>query len=96
MISDELSQLSEDNFMIEGDSMKDCGLLNGMFVKINKTIEAEDKKIVVAKINGKLFVKEFRMINKKVEFHSKNKNYPNITQYDDYEILGVVEGFFGE
>lgn len=90
----EQDNIEQDNFIIEGDSMKGCGLKNGMFVKINRNKPVTDKSIIVVTINGKLFVKEYRLINGKVEFHSKNKNYENIKEYKNYEIIGVVESFF--
>lgn len=87
-------KIIDDNFLVEGDSMKDCGLRNGMFVTINRSKTAKDKSIVVVKINGQLLIKEYRIINGKAEFHSKNKNYENITDYKEYQIIGVVESFF--
>jgi SOS-response transcriptional repressor LexA len=88
------NKIISDNFIVEGDSMKDCGLRNGMVVKINRSKIAKDNNIVVVKINGKLFIKELRIINGKVEFHSKNKKFENITEFKEYQIIGVVESFF--
>lgn len=73
--------------------MIDVGLYDGMFVVV-KEQSPKDNDIVVVEIDGKNFIKQYKIINNKIEFHSKNKNYPNIIEYESYSILGVLDSFF--
>lgn len=77
-------------YEIEGDSMKDIGLFNGMYVEVDPTKSPEISDIVVAEIDGKIFVKMYDSENSHIIFRSKNKLYADISNYTTYKILGVV------
>lgn len=88
MIEEILQQ--NDTFKVDGDSMILAGLHNGMHVIIDKSITPKPKDIVVVEIDDKVFVKEFDIFDNKPVFRSRNLNYPDITNYKTFKILGVV------
>lgn len=79
-----------DTFKVDGDSMILAGLYDGMHVIIDKNIVPKPKDIVVVEIDDKIFIKEYDVINNKPLFRSRNLNYPDITNYKTFKILGVV------
>lgn len=79
-----------DTFKVDGDSMILAGLYDGMHVIIDKNIVPKPKDIVVVEIDDKIFIKEYDVINNKPLFRSRNLNYPDITNYKIFKILGVV------
>lgn len=88
MIEEILQQ--NDTFKVDGDSMILAGLHNGMHVIIDKNIIPKPKDIVVVKIDNKIYIKEFDVVDNKPIFRSRNLNYTDITNYKTFKILGVV------
>jgi len=80
-------------FRVDGDSMKDVGLHDGLFVEV-KQKEVSIGDIVVVRIDGKIFIKQYDISDGKVIFRSRNKNYEDIYFFLEYEILGVVTWIF--
>lgn len=77
---------------VEGDSMKDAGISSGDTLIVDRAIEAKDKSIVIASINGELTVKRVWIANKKVFLKPENDDFSpiEITEEMDFNIWGVV------
>lgn len=82
---------------IRGDSMKDCGIVDGSLVLFHRQDFAEDGNIVACLVGGdSATVKRFRQIRKQVLLVPENDNYdPIILKTADFEsgdarILGVA------
>ncbi|MCI6295200.1 MAG: translesion error-prone DNA polymerase V autoproteolytic subunit [Bacteroidales bacterium] len=80
---------------VEGDSMKDAGILNGDRVIIDRAVEPHDGSIVVAFWNGEFTMKYLDLTHKKegyIELRPANKDYPvfKVEAGDNFEVWGVV------
>ena len=80
---------------IEGDSMKDAGILDGDRVIIDRAVEAHDGSIVVAYWNGEFTIKYLDLSHKSegyVELRPANDKYPvfRVEAGDNFEVWGVV------
>jgi DNA polymerase V len=77
---------------VEGDSMKDAGISSGDTLIVDRAVEAKDKSIVIASINGELTVKRVWIANKKVFLKPENDDFSpiEITEEMDFNIWGVV------
>ena len=77
---------------VEGDSMKDAGISSGDTLIVDRAIEAKDKSVVIASINGELTVKRVWIANKKVFLKPENDDFSpiEITEEMDFNIWGVV------
>lgn len=80
---------------VEGDSMKDAGILDGDRVIIDRAVEPHDGSIVVAFWNGEFTMKYLDLTHKKdgyIELRPANSDYP-IFKIEDgcqFEVWGVV------
>lgn len=90
---------TDDYFYLEvcGDSMKDCGIMNGSYVLFRKQQYAEDGEIVACLVDGdSATVKRFRKQNRRIVLSPENDDYdPIILTPEDFEtgrarILGVA------
>ena len=72
--------------------MKDAGISSGDTLIVDRAIEAKDKSIVIASINGELTVKRVWIANKKVFLKPENDDFSpiEITEEMDFNIWGVV------
>lgn len=77
---------------VEGDSMINAGIYNGDELAVKKTKESASGDIVVARVNGNVFVKRIKFANGAVTLCSANENFPDypIQPGDEFEIIGVV------
>ncbi len=80
---------------VEGDSMRDAGILDGDRVIIDKAVEPHQGSIVVAFWNGEFTMKYLDLTNKKdsyIELKPANPDYPvfKIEAGDSFEVWGVV------
>ncbi len=80
---------------VEGDSMKDAGILNGDRVIIDRAVEPHNGSIVVAFWNGEFTMKYLDLTHKKegyIELRPANKDYPvfKVEAGDNFEVWGVV------
>jgi len=77
---------------VTGDSMIDAGIHPGDILIVDRAIEPDDKKVVVAVIDGDLTLKRIRMIKGKVFLMPENENYDplEIKEEMNFEIWGVV------
>jgi DNA polymerase V len=77
---------------VAGDSMEGAGIHNSDLLVVDRSIEPEDKSIVIAVINGELTVKRIRIKGRKITLEPENKNYAvrEITEDTEFEVWGVV------
>ncbi len=78
---------------VAGDSMLGAGIHDGDMLVVDRALEAQDGKIVIAAVNGELTVKRLSMSNgKRVNLLPENSDYPAIpiTPETDFVIWGVV------
>jgi DNA polymerase V len=77
---------------VTGDSMIDAGIHPGDILIVDRSLEAADKKVVIAVVEGELTVKRIRLINEKIVLMPENENYKplQINKETDFEIWGVV------
>jgi len=75
-----------------GESMINAGIFPGDILIVDRSLEAADKKVVIAVVNGELTVKRFRKIDGRIVLMPENKDYHEIELTDgmDCEIWGVV------
>ena len=77
---------------VSGDSMINAGIHPGDILIVDRSLEATDKKIVIAVIDGELTVKRLRYRNALISLEPDNEDYQpiSITQEKSLEIWGVV------
>jgi repressor LexA len=78
---------------VEGDSMKDAGILAGDYVVVRKADDARNGEIVVALIEDEATVKRFYREKDRVRLQPANKAYKPI-RTRDAKVLGLVVGVF--
>ena len=90
---------TDEYFYLEvcGDSMRDCGIVEGTYVLFHKQQYAEDGEIVACLVDGEsATVKRFHRKNRKIILSPENKDYePILLSPEDFEtgrarILGVA------
>ena len=83
---------------VDGDSMKNDGILNGDFVVVKKIESANPGDTVVAIVNGEATLKKYYMGKDGVELHPRNENFNiiHISKEDELFIQGQVLGVFRE
>lgn len=76
---------------VEGQSMKDIGILNGSIILVDRTLKAQHGDVVVASVFGGFTVKELRL-RPTLQLLPRNKAYNPIVITDDscFEVFGVV------
>lgn len=77
---------------VKGDSMVDAGIHSGDILIVDRSLEVNDKKVVIAVVAGELTVKRIRMIDKKIFLLPENSDFSSteITESMDLRIWGVV------
>ena len=78
---------------VQGDSMKDAGILDGDFVVVRSGEDADNGEIVVALLGEEATVKRFYRENGKVRLQPANKAYKAI-RTTEATVLGRVVGVF--
>ena len=75
-----------------GDSMTDAGIHSGDLLIVDKSLEAQHGKIVIAALNGELTVKRLSKMRGRVQLLPENPKYKaiDITGDQDLVIWGVV------
>ncbi|MGB1092790.1 MAG: transcriptional repressor LexA, partial [Oceanobacter sp.] len=87
----------EAHFLLEvnGDSMKNIGILDGDYIAVHKTNTARNGEIVVARIESEVTVKRLEKKNHKVLLHAENEAYAPIEvdlRDQSFEIEGLYVG----
>jgi len=77
---------------VDGNSMKDANILDGDILIVDRSMEAGNKNIIIASINGEFTVKRLKIIDKEIFLEAENKKFESIKITDgmDFEIFGVV------
>ncbi len=77
---------------VKGDSMIEAGIHSGDILIVDRALEATDKKVVIAVIDGELTVKRIRISEGKILLLPENHDYnpTEITGEMSFEIWGVV------
>jgi len=77
---------------VSGHSMVDAGIFPGDILIVDRSLEAVDKKIVIAVVNGELTVKRLRIRSGRPFLEPENDQYAPIEITPDmaFEIWGVV------
>ena len=77
---------------VEGESMIGAGIHSGDILIVDRALTPEDKKIVIAVLNGELTVKRLRKQNGRIFLEAENKAFSalEITDTNDFQIWGVV------
>ena len=60
---------------VEGESMSDAGIRTGDTLIVDRALEAKDKNVVIASINGELTVKRVWIANGKVFLKPENNDF---------------------
>ena len=76
----------------KGNSMLKAGIHSGDILIVDRSLEPQDKKIVIAILNGEFTVKRIQKRGSKLFLAPDNDNYApiEITDTHDFEIWGVV------
>jgi repressor LexA len=79
---------------VQGDSMRDDGILEGDIVILEKKVTARTGETVVALLNGEATLKRYVRGKSEVELHPANPRYPvmRVQEEDRFEIQGVLRG----
>ena len=77
---------------VKGDSMIDAGIHSGDILIVDRSLDATDKRVVIAVVDGEFTVKRIRIIDKKIYLLPENSNFSSteITESMDFTIWGVV------
>jgi repressor LexA len=78
---------------VQGDSMRDAGILEGDYVVVKQSKQAADGEIVVALLGDEATVKRFYREKDKVRLQPANKAYKPIRSAE-VELLGKVVGVY--
>lgn len=97
-LNDYMVQRPDSTFMlrVEGESMKNIGILPNDILIVDRSLSAEHNKIVIAAVDGELTVKRLFHRGGLVKLLPENPAYPEIEieSEADLKIWGVVVGSF--
>ena len=63
---------------VQGESMRNAGILEGDLVAVHHTLIAQNGQIVVARLEDEVTIKRFYRQGERVELHPDNPDYPVI------------------
>ena len=90
----ELVKHPSDTFLVkvEGDSMINAGIYDGDILVVDRALEADNNKVVVANLDGELTVKRLSIKGTSVLLMPDNPKYDpiEIRPLSDFRIMGVV------
>lgn len=77
---------------VKGDSMVNAGIHSGDILIVDRAVEAADKKVVIAFIDGEMTVKRIRRSGHRLYLMPENPEYDpiQIGPEQDFELWGVV------
>lgn len=97
-LNDYMVQRPDSTFMlrVEGESMKNIGIMPDDILVVDRSLAAAHKKIVIAAIDGELTVKRLYQRGGLIKLLPENPAYPEIPieSESDLVIWGVVIGSF--
>ncbi len=92
------SMYRKNNYVLKvnGDSMKEDGILDGDYIIVEKNNIAREGDNVVAIINGEATLKRYYIGSNGIELHPRNDKYGIIyvNEEDDFRIQGLLKGVF--
>jgi repressor LexA len=77
---------------VRGMSMRDAGILDGDLLAVQRTTEAKNGQIVVARLGDEVTVKRLRRTRQAIELLPENPDYPPIVVATDGETDFQLEG----
>ena len=77
---------------VQGDSMRDEGILEGDLVGVRRSIEARNGQIVVARIDEEITIKEFQRHAQGIRLLPRNQDYAPIEVRPDQDF--AIEGLY--
>ncbi len=77
---------------VEGDSMRDEGILDGDLVGVRRTTQARSGQIVVARVDGEITIKRLELSDRQIRLLPCNADYAPIQVPVDAEF--AVEGLY--
>lgn len=77
---------------VQGDSMKDIGILDGDLLAVHRTQTARDGQVVVARIEDEVTVKRFRKDGDCIRLQAENPDYADIVVRDPGQGEFAIEG----
>ncbi len=72
---------------VQGDSMRDAGISAGDILVVDRSVEAADRQIVVAMLDGEFTVKRLRKRGGGVFLEAENNAYPPIAVGENQELV---------
>jgi DNA polymerase V len=77
---------------VTGDSMLDAGIHDGDLLIVDRSLEAQDKSVVIAVVNGEFTVKRIKKEHGRVWLMPENTNYQpmEMVEGSHLEVWGVV------
>ena len=72
---------------VQGDSMRDAGIRDGDILVVDRSLQANDRQIVVAMLDGDFTVKRLRKRDEKVFLEAENSAYPPIEVGENQELV---------
>ena len=83
---------------VQGDSMRDDGILDGDLVAVHRTNDARDGQVVVARIDGELTIKRLEHRDGRLRLLPRNPAHPpiDVQPGQDFAIEGVYCGLIRE
>jgi repressor LexA len=80
--------------LVRGMSMRDAGILDGDLLAVQKSHEARNGQIVVARLGDEVTVKRFRLTKAGIELQAENPDFATIhvAPDDPFELEGVAVG----
>ena len=93
-LHDHLVQNPSSTFCVKaiGESMKDAGIQSGDIMIVDRSLEPENRSIVLAVIDGEFTVKRVNVHDKELYLMPENDTFTpiKITEEMDFQIWGVV------
>ena len=77
---------------VAGDSMLNAGIHPDDILIVDRSLDAVDKKVIIAIVNGELTVKRIRIKKNDIYLVAENENYKpvKINKEMEFEVWGVV------
>jgi DNA polymerase V len=95
-LTEEMTPNPETTFyaQIDGDSMRDAGILNGDIVVVDRSLQPKTGDIIVAYIDGEYTIKEFRLDPSErcawLIPHNPDFQPIRVTEESNFSVWGVV------
>ena len=77
---------------VTGNSMIDAGIHDGDILIVDRSLKPDNKKVIIAIVNGELTVRRIRITKDKVFLISENREYKPLQVEEEmgFEVWGVV------